>query len=124
MMPVVLAGPPAVADPGAEISARDAEDGVGPPGAEDLAVPGIVAEEAEPGGNYRKENSVTQLPPRVSDRGARRPADCESDGLKNRLLDGSNARAPERNVLYAPLGERRVFPRCAEGGYFACCNAG
>src|SRR5512146_2512021 len=52
VMPVVLAGPPAVADPGAEVSARHAEDGVGPPGAEDLTVPGIVAEEAELGENH------------------------------------------------------------------------
>ena len=63
MMPAVLAGPPLVADAGAEIPARDAEDGVGPPGAEDLAVPGIVAEEAELGENHRKERRVTQLPP-------------------------------------------------------------
>ena len=63
VMPVVLAGPPVVAEPGAEVAAREAEDGVGPPGAEDLAVPGIVAEEAELGEDGRQEHRVSQLPP-------------------------------------------------------------
>ena len=63
MMPAVLAGPPAVADPGAEIAARDAEDGVGAPGTEDLAVPGIVAEETDLGEDGRQEYPVGQLPP-------------------------------------------------------------
>jgi len=40
---------------------------VGPPGAEDLAVPGIVAEEADLGEGDREEHRVTQLPPRIAD---------------------------------------------------------
>ena len=40
---------------------------VGPPGAEDLAVPGIVAEEADLGEGDREEHLVTQLPPRIAD---------------------------------------------------------
>jgi len=39
MMPAVLAGPPVVADPGSEIPARDAENGVGATGTEDLLCP-------------------------------------------------------------------------------------
>src|SRR5690348_10400715 len=77
MMPAVLAGPPVVADPGAEVAARDTEDGVGPPGPEDLAVPGVVAEEADLGEDRREEHRVSRLPPRVSDGGERGPAECE-----------------------------------------------
>jgi hypothetical protein len=63
VMPVVLAGPPVVADPGAEVAARDAQDGVGLPGTEDLAVRGIVAKEAKLGEDDRQEHRVRQLPP-------------------------------------------------------------
>ena len=63
MMPAVLAGPPAVAEPGAEVAARDTEEVVGPPGAEDLAVPGIVAEKAELGKGSGEEDRDSHLPP-------------------------------------------------------------
>lgn len=63
MMPAVLAGPPAVAESGTEVAARDTKEVIGPAGAEDLAVPGIVAEKAELGKGSREEDRDTHLPP-------------------------------------------------------------
>jgi hypothetical protein len=62
-MPAVLAGPPAVAESGAEVGARDTEEVVGPPRTEDLAVPGIMAEKADLGKGNREEDRDTHLPP-------------------------------------------------------------
>jgi hypothetical protein len=62
-MAVVLAGPPAVAQPDAEIANQDAEEVADPPGAGDLPVPGVVAHEPGLGEHDRQERGDRQLPP-------------------------------------------------------------
>ena len=69
---VVLVDPPAVAEPDAEVAAHDPDDVVGPPGAEDLLVPGVVAEEADLGEHHRQERRDSQLPPGVAHQHERR----------------------------------------------------
>jgi hypothetical protein len=60
---VVLAGPPAVAQSDAQIAEQDARDAAGPPGAEDLPVPGIVSQEPDLGEDHRQERGYRELPP-------------------------------------------------------------
>jgi hypothetical protein len=66
VMAVVLADPPAVAQPDAQVAEQDAGDIVGPPGAEDLAVPGVMAQEPDLGEDHRQERGHRELPPRVA----------------------------------------------------------
>ena len=63
---VVLTDPPAVAQPDAQVAEQDAEDVVASPGAEDLLVPGVVAQEADLGEHDGQEYGHRQLPPRVA----------------------------------------------------------
>ena len=58
MVAVVLADPPAVAQPDAQVAKQDAEDVVGLTGAEDLTVPGIVTQEADLGEHTGQEHGV------------------------------------------------------------------
>jgi hypothetical protein len=63
---VVLIDPPVVAQPDAEVTEQDAKDVAGPPGGEDLPVPGVVAQEAHLGEHHCQEHRHRQLPPRVA----------------------------------------------------------
>jgi hypothetical protein len=63
VVPVVLADPPAVAQADTEVAEQDAKDVVGPPGAEDLPVPGVVAKEADLSEHDGQERGHRQLPP-------------------------------------------------------------
>ena len=54
-MAVVLVGPPGVAQPDAEVAKQDAGYIAGPPGAEDLPVPGVMAQEPDLGEYHRQE---------------------------------------------------------------------
>ena len=74
VMPVVLAGPPAKAQADAEIPARQPEEVIGLPGAEDLLVARVMAEEAELAEHHGQEDRDPQLPPRITDQRERRPA--------------------------------------------------
>ena len=73
VMPVVLAGPPAEAQPGRQIAAHHPEDVVSPPGAEDLLVTRVMPEETDLGEHHRQEHRGPQLPPRVPEQRERRP---------------------------------------------------
>ena len=63
VMAVVLADPPAVAQPDGEIANQDAEDVAGPPGAGDLPVAGVVAQKPGLGEHDCQERGHSQLPP-------------------------------------------------------------
>ena len=52
---VVLVDPPAVAQPDGQVAVQQADHVVGPPGPEDLPVPGVVADEPELGEHERQE---------------------------------------------------------------------
>src|SRR6266496_5998835 len=65
-MAVVLVHPPAVAQPDAQVAEQDAGDVAGPPGAENLPVPGVVAQEPDLGEDHRQERGNRELPPRVA----------------------------------------------------------
>src|SRR5215472_12060839 len=66
VMAVVLAHPPAVAEPDPEIAEQNAQDIADPSGSADLAMPRIVAEEAELGKHDREIDGNRQLPPGVT----------------------------------------------------------
>src|SRR5216683_1680240 len=93
VMAVVLVHPPAVAQPYAEVAVQDAEHVVGPPRAEDLPVPGVVAEEANLGEDHRQEGGYPQLPPRVTHQDEGRPSGGQRRG-GNRDLPDVVSRAP------------------------------
>ena len=80
MVPVVLADPPAVAQPDAQVAEQDADHVVGPPGAEDLPMPGVVAEEADLGEHHCQEGAHRQLPPRIAHQDEGSPSGCQRDG--------------------------------------------
>ena len=61
---VVLVDPPAVAQPDQQVRAQQAQQVVVAPGAEDLPMAGVVAEEADLGEHDRQERRDDQLPPR------------------------------------------------------------
>jgi hypothetical protein len=62
---VVLADPPAVAQPDEQVAKDEAGQAVAPPGAEGLPVAGVVAEEADLGEGGRQEDRGGELPPGV-----------------------------------------------------------
>ena len=66
MMAVVLVNPPAAAQPDSQVAEQDAGDIAGPAGAENLPVPGVVAQEPDLGEDHRQEHGHRELPPRVA----------------------------------------------------------
>jgi hypothetical protein len=66
---VVLGHPPVEAHPAEQVGVQQADPVVGPPGPEDLPVPGVVADEGDLGEDDRQEGSRGQLPPRLPDDG-------------------------------------------------------
>ena len=71
---VVLGDPPAEADPDQQVGVDQADQVVGPAAAEDLAVAGVVAEEAELGGHDGEVGGGEQLPPGLAEEEERDPA--------------------------------------------------
>jgi hypothetical protein len=71
---VVLGHPPAEADPDQQVGVGQPNPVVGPPGAEDLAVPGVMADEGELGEHHRQIAGDGQLPPRLAEHGEGHPA--------------------------------------------------
>ena len=63
VMAAVLGDPPAVAEPDAEIAVQNAEDVTDLPGAGDLPVPGVVAQEPGLSEHDGQECGYGQLPP-------------------------------------------------------------
>src|SRR5262249_7159419 len=63
VMAAVLGDPPAVAEPDAEIAVQNAEDVADLPGAGDLPVPGVVAQEPGLSEHNGQEPGYGQLPP-------------------------------------------------------------
>jgi hypothetical protein len=78
---VVLADPPAGADPDKQVADDQADAVVGPPGAEHLPVAGVVRHEPELRKHDGEEHGGGQLPPRVPKHEERGP----SDGQRQRL---------------------------------------
>ena len=70
---VVLALPPAVADPDQQVRDDQADPVVPPPGLEDLPVGGVVAEERDLGHQNREDHGAGELPPAVADAGRSPP---------------------------------------------------
>ena len=93
VMTVVLAHPPAVAQPDTQVAEQDAGDVTGPPGAEHLPVPGVMAQKPDLGEDHRQERGHRQLPPRVAHHHEGRPSGRQHpDG--DRDLPGVVPRAP------------------------------
>src|SRR5258708_5256180 len=69
-MAVVLVHPPAVAQPDAQVAEQDAGHVAGPPGAENLPVPGVMAQEPAPGEHHPPEHRPPRPPPQPPGRPA------------------------------------------------------
>jgi hypothetical protein len=74
VMAVVLVHPPAVAQPDAQVAEQDAGGVAGPPGAENLPVSGVMAQEPDLGEHHCQEHGHRQLPPRVAHHGKGGPS--------------------------------------------------
>ena len=115
VMAVVLVDPPAVAQPDAQVAEQDAEDVAGPPGAENLPVPGVVAQEPDLGEDHRQERGHRQLPPRVAHHHKDGPSGGQRRG-GGRDLPGVVPGAPLQQPRLLDLpGQLRVLaaaPRC------------
>ena len=112
-MTVVLAHPPAVAQPDTQVAEQDAGDVTGPPGAEHLPVPGVMAQKPDLGEDHRQERGHRQLPPRVAHHHEGRPSGRQHpDG--DRDLPGVVPRAPlqQPGLLDLP-GQLRVLAAAA-----------
>jgi hypothetical protein len=70
---VVLVDPPAVTQPDAEVGVQHADEIVGFPGAEDLAMTRVVADETDLREQHREERGSEHLPPRLADHNERGP---------------------------------------------------
>ena len=73
-MAVVLGDPPAVAEPDQEAAMNPADQVVHTLGAGDLAMSGVVPDEAGLGEHHRQEGRHQHLPPRLPETGERSPA--------------------------------------------------
>src|SRR6266487_370000 len=115
-MAVVLVHPPAVAEADAEIAEQDAEDIVGPPGAKDLAVPGVVAEEADLGEYHGLEYRHGQQPPRIAHQNERDPAGPQQAGGEPDLPDVVAGAAFQQSRLLDLPGQLCVFAAAPGSG--------
>ncbi len=105
---VVLVDPPGPAHPVEQVAAEQPErQGRQPPASGDLPVPGLVAEEAELGGDDGQDRREQHRPPRVAQhhhpgdrRGQRREVDGQEAGVEAR----PRAEQPERADLGGQLG--------------------
>jgi hypothetical protein len=77
MVKVVLGDPPAEAHPDQQVGVDQADQVVGTPGTEDLAVAGVVADERELGEDHRQVEGGDQLPPGIPQDGEGHPAGGE-----------------------------------------------
>src|SRR5260370_1268570 len=108
-MAVVLVDPPAVAQPDAQVAEQDAGYIVGPPGAENLPVPGVVAQEPDLGEDHRQEHGHRQLPPRVARHDKTGPSGGQQPD-RDRDLPGVAARPPLQQTRFLDLpGQLRVL---------------
>ena len=127
MVAVVLADPPAVAQPNAQVAEQDADDVVGLTGAEDLAVPGVVTQEPDLREHDGQERGHGQLPPRVTDHGE----GCPPGGQQH---DGGTDLPPCSTAGAAPAARRCLTcrdscayslpPRAAAGAETGCARHG
>ena len=72
-MTVVLANPPAAAQPDDQIAEQKASYVAGPLRAENLPVPGVMTQEANLSEHHGQERGHRQLPPRVTHHDQGRP---------------------------------------------------
>ena len=75
MMAVVLGNPPTVAEPNQKIAVNPADQAVRTLGAGNLAMPGVMPDEAGLGEHHSQEDRDQHLPPRLPEHGERSPAD-------------------------------------------------
>jgi len=116
MVPAVLAGPPADAESDAQIAAQDADDVVGPPGAEDLLVPGVMADEADLGEDHRQEHGGAQLPPRVRENGEHGPSGRQRQPGQRDLPGVVTWPPVQQSRLPHPRQQHRVLTAARAGG--------
>src|SRR4029453_19345485 len=105
---VVLVDPPAVAQPDQQVGVDDADAVVGPPRAEDLPVPGVMAGEAELGEDDPEEPGGEQLPPRLAEEEEDRPPGGEQEPVQPDLRGVVPRPAVEQARLPDPPGQLRV----------------
>jgi hypothetical protein len=93
-----------------------ADDVIGLPGAKDLVVAGVVAEESGLGEHEGEERGAGQLPPRVAQQEERGPAGGEQQRVADDLggvVDGSPVEQPSLPDLTGQLGVGAAAARAA-----------
>ena len=108
VMAVVLADPPAITQPDAEIANQDAEDVAGSPGARNLPVPGVVAQKPGLGKHHRQERGHRKLPPRVSHQDEDSPSGGQQRGRDRDLPDVAPGPPFQQPRLLDLMGQLRV----------------
>jgi hypothetical protein len=98
VVPVVLPGPPPEAQADQQVAVYQADHVVGPAGAEDLPVAGLVAEEADLAEDRREVDRDRHLVPGVAQNGEGGPSPGEQD-RQDGDLDGVVARPPVHQAL-------------------------
>ena len=126
---VVLVDPPAVAQSDGQVAVDQADEVVGPFGAEDLPVTGVVADEPDLGEHHRQERGDGELPPGVAhhdEHGPGRGEQPAGDGDLRQVVAGSSLQQaggldPAHQIgEVTPAGRhggaaaRRVQDGCAE----------
>jgi hypothetical protein len=122
VVPVVLADPPAVAEPDQDVAQHLTEQVVGAAAGEHLLVPAVVAEERHLGEHDPEGNRGEHLPPRITDLPHRSPGQDvteqghgDADGVGRRpsveQAGGTDPARKHRELASPPVG--------LDGGYGA-----
>jgi len=113
---VVLADPPVEAHPHQQVSVEQPGQVVGAPGAEQLLVPGVVADEGDLGEDDRQVGGGNQLPPRLPEDGEGHPPAGQQDQVGVDLGRVPAAAAVQQAGLLDLPGELGVLAPPACGG--------
>jgi hypothetical protein len=134
MMAVVLGDPPAVAEPNQQIAMNPADQAVRTLRAADLAMPGVVPDEAGLGEHHRQEDRDQHLPPRPPEHGEHSPADGQQHQVQADLEAVVDRPPPQQaGPLHHPRqlgvvapgtggGQRGRHARTARGPHRGVCG--
>ena len=100
MMAVVLGDPPAVAEPNQQVAVNPADRAVRALGAGDLAMPGVVPDEAGLGEHHSQEDRDQHLPPRPPEHGEHSPAGGQQHQVQADLEAVVDRPPPEQAGLF------------------------
>ena len=130
VMAVVLAGPPAVAQPDQQVAVHQTGDVVGPPGPEDLLVAGLMPEEADLAKQGRQVHRHQQLEPGVAEHREQRDARGQQQRQHSDLdrvvagPPGQQARAADEAAQLGVIAAAGGYPDNGPGHHCPRSTAG